>query len=75
MPPHRQAVSVSGNSKPTLQTMNTVRKFTTFDELKSCENKTVEIASSLKKHNAFEKVIMEIRSVKTNKFNQTKPKC
>ncbi len=55
--------------------MNTVRKFTTFDELKSCENKSVKFASSLKKHNAFEKVIMEIRSIKTTKIKQTRPKC
>jgi hypothetical protein len=55
--------------------MNTVKKFTTFDDLKSYENKTVEIASSLEKHNAFKKVIKEIRSVKTNKVSQTKPKC
>lgn len=54
--------------------MNTVRKFTTFDDLKSCENKTVKFESSLKKHNAFEKVIMEIRSIKTTQVNQTKPK-
>lgn len=55
--------------------MNTVRKFTTFDELKSCENKTAKYSSSLKKHNAFEKVIMEIRSIKITKVNQTTPKC
>jgi hypothetical protein len=43
--------------------MKAVRKFTTFEELKSCESKTMKDASSLKKHNDFEKVIMDIRSV------------
>ena len=52
--------------------MNAVKKFTTFDELKSCENKTSKDTSSLRKHNDFEKVIMEIRSIKVS---QTKPEC
>ncbi len=51
--------------------MNAVKKFTTFDELKSCENKTLKYASSLKKHNDFKKMIMDIRSIK---ILQTKPK-
>ena len=44
--------------------MNKVKKFTTFEELKSCESKTEKNVSSLKKHNEFEKVIMYIRSIK-----------
>ena len=55
--------------------MNAVKKFTTFDELKSCENKTAKYALSLRKHNEFEKVIIEIRSAKIIKLSQTKPKC
>lgn len=41
--------------------MNKVKKYATFEELKSSENKTIKQVSSLKKHNDFEKVIMEIR--------------
>lgn len=51
--------------------MNVVKKFTTFDELKSCENKAGSYALSLKKHNDFKKVIMEIRSIKILQANQT----
>ena len=53
--------------------MKAVKKFTTFDELKSCEIKTVKYASSLKKHKAFEKVIIDIRSAKILQDTQTKP--
>ena len=47
--------------------MKTVKKFTTFDELKSCESKTMKDASSLKKHDAFKKVILDIRAIKSFK--------
>jgi hypothetical protein len=53
--------------------MNTVKKFTSFDEMKSCENKTAKYASSLKKHNDFEKIIMEIRLNKITKVNLRRP--
>ncbi len=55
--------------------MNTIRKFTTFDELKSCDDNTAKYAHSLKKHNTFEKVIREIRSTKITKASKRKPKC
>ena len=54
--------------------MNSVKKFTTFDELKSCERKSMKYASSLKKHKAFEKVIMNIRHIKILQTNQSHPK-
>jgi len=54
--------------------MNTVKKFTTFDELKFCESKASTSASGLKKPHAFEKVIMKIRSDKMLQARQTKPK-
>jgi hypothetical protein len=54
--------------------MKAVRKFSTFDDLKSCENKTEKLESSLKKHNAFEKVILEIRSNKNKQVSKAKPK-
>lgn len=40
-----------------------VKKFTSFDELKSSESEIVDSLSSLKKHVGFEKAIMEIKSV------------
>jgi len=45
--------------------MNGVKKFSTFDELKSCENKTIEHSISLKKQDNFKKQIMEMRIIKT----------
>ncbi len=54
--------------------MNTVKKFTTFEELKACENKTSKYSSILKKHTNFEKVIKEIRSIKIINDGQAKPK-
>jgi hypothetical protein len=44
--------------------MKTVKKFTSFEDLKSSESKTVDDKLSFKKHNDFEKVIKEIYSVK-----------
>jgi len=44
--------------------MNSVKKFTTFEELKFCVPKTNTYSPSLKKHNDFEKLIMEIRAIK-----------
>ena len=53
--------------------MNTVKKFDTFDELKSCENKTMNHATILKKHNKLKKVITEIKSIKNSQSAQTEP--
>ncbi len=54
--------------------MNTLKKFASFEEMKSYESKPVKVASSLKKHNDFEKVIVAIRSAKKLKTNQPKAK-
>jgi hypothetical protein len=53
--------------------MNTVKKFETFEQLKSCENKAVNYAMSLRKHNKFNKVIMNIRAIKKLQDNQSNP--
>lgn len=53
--------------------MKVVKKFTTFEELKACEGKKVNNASSFKMHNDFKKVIMDIRSIKILKATPTKP--
>jgi hypothetical protein len=50
--------------------MNAIKKFTTFEQLKSCEKKMVKYASSLKKHNDLHKVIMEIGYLKKLQVNQ-----
>ncbi len=44
--------------------MKTVRKFSTFDELKSYESKTMKCPLSLKQHDDFKKVILDIRAIK-----------
>lgn len=49
--------------------MKPVKKFKTFDELKSCENKEMDKASTLKYHFDFEKLLAEIRKVKEHKIN------
>jgi hypothetical protein len=48
-----------------------VKKFATFDELKSYESKSVNEALSLKKHKMFEKFIKELRSFISNKKANT----
>ena len=65
---------VSGNRKQPALAMKAVKKFATFDEMKSCESKTIDYASSLKKHQIFEKVIKEIMSINTRKNNRSKSK-
>lgn len=49
--------------------MNSVKKITTFEELKFCESKTIKKAESLKNHNEFKKFILELRS---NRIVQSK---
>ena len=44
--------------------MKTVRKFSTFEDLKSCEDRLLKSAVSLEKHNNFKKVILDIRAIK-----------
>jgi hypothetical protein len=53
--------------------MKAVRKFPTFDQLKSSDSKTAKDSSCMKKHSEFEKVIVNIRSKKILQENQTKP--
>lgn len=53
--------------------MNVVKKFETFEQLKSCESKTLKHASSIRKHNKFKKVIMNIRAIKNLQDKQSKP--
>ncbi len=53
--------------------MKTVKKFTSFEDLKSVENNTVDNKLSLKKHNDFEKVIKSIHAVKVNPINNKQP--
>lgn len=52
--------------------MKTIKKFTTFEALKSCESETKDFAVRLKKHTDFEKAIKNIKTselvrVKVNK--------
>lgn len=47
--------------------MKPVRKYTTFEKLKSIEEKVVDYRTSIKKHNEFERVIKSIRSEKVLK--------
>lgn len=44
--------------------MITVKKFTTFEELKSFENGKVDIRQRLKRHLLFEKLLLSIKSKK-----------
>jgi hypothetical protein len=44
--------------------MKSVKKFKSFQELKSSEDKKIAEPSSLKQHIVFEKLIAEIRKVK-----------
>ena len=50
--------------------MNKVKKFESFDELKSDENKAVTKEASLKKHTDFKIVMEEIRAAKIKQASQ-----
>lgn len=54
--------------------MKSVKKYTTFVELKSFENKVSDSALSLKRHSDFEAIVKHIRDSKTSKGNQILPK-
>lgn len=54
--------------------MKAVKKFTTFEELKSYESDTKNPIERLKKHEAFEKVIKDIRPHKVGKSDHTRLK-
>jgi len=47
--------------------MKTVKKYSTFEDLKSSEEKITDRQLSLKKHDEFEKVIKAISSAKALK--------
>ena len=67
--------SLKSRQHPTnIKSMKAVKRFASFHELKSSENKTIKYSLSLKKHKDFEKVILEIRSVKINQANQSQEK-
>ena len=44
--------------------MNTVKKYATFEEMKSSEVRTTDLATSLKKHQEFEMVMRSLRAAK-----------
>lgn len=54
--------------------MKTVKKFTTFEELKSYETKATHNVLNLKKHKIFEKVIKEIISFIPHNKNRAQSK-
>ncbi|MES2458666.1 MAG: hypothetical protein V4594_24135 [Bacteroidota bacterium] len=54
--------------------MNSVKKFTTFNELKSVEDKTVIHERSVEKHHDFEKFILSVGKAKVLQKNQAKSK-
>ncbi len=54
--------------------MKSVKKFTTFEELKFCENNTEEYSIILKRHNELEKLIIEMRNDKAFQSKQNKSK-
>lgn len=47
--------------------MKTVKKYTSFEDLKSSEKRPEDYKVSLKKHNAFEKILKAIYSIKHHK--------
>lgn len=47
--------------------MKSVKRYTTFDDLKASEKKSIDNKVSLKKHNEFKKIIMHIYSIKAAK--------
>lgn len=49
--------------------MKRVKKFETFDELKSSKTKTSDYRLSLAKHSEFEKVMKEIMDAKSKKIS------
>ncbi len=54
--------------------MESVQKFTTFDDLKFSEANITKHSLRLKKHNEFKKVIMGVRLLKVSKNGQAQQK-
>lgn len=52
--------------------MKTVNKFTSFADLKLVEEKITDYKTRRKKHNAFEKIIMEIYCAKVHTKDNSK---
>ena len=53
--------------------MKSVKKFTSFNQLKSDNSRIAKDSSSLKRHNEFETFIKTIREKKILPANPTKP--
>jgi len=49
--------------------MKKVKRFKTFEELKSCEGNKIDSPSTMKYHFDFEKLMEEIRKVKEGKIH------
>ena len=54
--------------------MKAVKKFSTFEDLKSYENKPLNYKARLKKHQEFEKIIMDIKVKKVHKGKKSRSK-
>lgn len=54
--------------------MKTAKKYSTFEELKSSEEKTMDHKASIIKHNEFERIIKAIYSIKVHKIATPKSK-
>lgn len=52
--------------------MKAVKKFTSFEDLKSYDSNTADQEPSLKKHTGFEKMIKDIRSNNARKSDHNK---
>jgi hypothetical protein len=54
--------------------MKAVKKFSTFEDLKSYESKPLNYKASLKKHQEFEKIIMDMKVKKVHKGDKSRSK-
>ena len=53
--------------------MKTIKKYSSFYDLKSAESEQVDSATRLKRHAAFKRVMMEIKAVHTRQSVHAKP--
>lgn len=51
--------------------MKKAKKFSSFEDLKSSERKTVDNKLSVKRHNDFERVVKHIYSIKVHKMDNS----
>ena len=54
--------------------MKTVKKYSTFEDLKSSEERILDYKLSMKRHSEFEKVIKSISSINAHKIAIPKSK-